>query len=229
MVWLSRRNTAKRFAIADLNRPDLQGLEIGGPMIARGMGLISSSNFYVPQVNLPGSMAAFIRPAGARVPVMIVGGAGLGRIVRRGRRGLGQDQNVDDTTGIPYDTTISVPPADISMPVGGQPPSSDPYGTPPPGMVYDPGTGLLVSVPPTPPGLTTTTIPPKQQQPFNWAPLMQKGTYVQSPQGLIYSSNTPPGASLLNIPGLTTASASSLMPILLIGGGLLLVMMMAKK
>jgi hypothetical protein len=28
-----------------------------------GLGLISTSNFYVPQVNLPGSMAAFVRPA----------------------------------------------------------------------------------------------------------------------------------------------------------------------
>jgi hypothetical protein len=28
-----------------------------------GMGLITSSNFYVKQVNLPGSMAAFVRPA----------------------------------------------------------------------------------------------------------------------------------------------------------------------
>ena len=37
-----------------------------------GMGLISSSNYYVPQVNLPGSMASFVTPAGitAALPVM---------------------------------------------------------------------------------------------------------------------------------------------------------------
>ena len=36
-----------------------------------GMGLITSSNFYVPQVNLPGSMASFVTPAGIPQPVVI--------------------------------------------------------------------------------------------------------------------------------------------------------------
>jgi hypothetical protein len=36
-----------------------------------GMGLITSSNFYVPQVNLPGSMASFVTPAGIPVPVVV--------------------------------------------------------------------------------------------------------------------------------------------------------------
>jgi hypothetical protein len=45
-----------------------------------GMGLISSSNFYVPQVNLPGSMASFVTPAG--IPVAAVPAAGM--------HGLGQ-------------------------------------------------------------------------------------------------------------------------------------------
>jgi hypothetical protein len=31
------------------------------------LGLISDSNFYVPQVNLPGSMASFVLPAGVSV------------------------------------------------------------------------------------------------------------------------------------------------------------------
>ena len=46
-----------------------------------GMGLISSSNFYVPQVNLPGSMASFVTPAGIPAPVVIPATA---------MRGLGQ-------------------------------------------------------------------------------------------------------------------------------------------
>jgi hypothetical protein len=29
-------------------------------MIGRGLGLITSSSFYAPQVNLPGSMASFV-------------------------------------------------------------------------------------------------------------------------------------------------------------------------
>ena len=35
-----------------------------------GLGLITSSNFYVPQVNLPASMASFVTPAG--IPVVAV-------------------------------------------------------------------------------------------------------------------------------------------------------------
>jgi hypothetical protein len=30
-----------------------------------GLGLITSSNFFMPQVNLPGSMASFVTPAGS--------------------------------------------------------------------------------------------------------------------------------------------------------------------
>jgi hypothetical protein len=36
-----------------------------------GFGLISSSNFYVPQVNLPGSMASFVMPAAIPAPVVV--------------------------------------------------------------------------------------------------------------------------------------------------------------
>ena len=51
--------------------PQLQlpiGLTSGG---TSGMGLITSSNFYVPQVNTPGSMASFVTPAGIPAPVMV--------------------------------------------------------------------------------------------------------------------------------------------------------------
>jgi len=57
-----------------------------------GLGLISSSNFYVPQVNLPGSMAAFIRPAAIPVPVPVSstgGSSGLGLLA-----GLGQAPDI---------------------------------------------------------------------------------------------------------------------------------------
>lgn len=37
-----------------------------------GMGLISSSNFYVPQVNMPGSMASFVTPAGVTAAIPVV-------------------------------------------------------------------------------------------------------------------------------------------------------------
>jgi hypothetical protein len=56
-------------------------------MIARGLGLITSSGFYVPQVNLLGSMATFVTPAG--IPVVPVSAPA--------RRGLGQD--IPDCSG----------------------------------------------------------------------------------------------------------------------------------
>jgi hypothetical protein len=36
-----------------------------------GLGLITSSNFFMPQVNLPGSMASFVTPAGIPQPVVV--------------------------------------------------------------------------------------------------------------------------------------------------------------
>lgn len=44
-----------------------------------GLGLISSSNFYVPQVNMPGSMASFVTPAGitAAIPVVPTTATGM--------------------------------------------------------------------------------------------------------------------------------------------------------
>jgi hypothetical protein len=60
-----------------------------------GMGLITSSNFYVPQVNIPGSMATFVTPAGvtAAMPVAVPaaaagGGSGMGQI--RSMRRIGR-------------------------------------------------------------------------------------------------------------------------------------------
>jgi len=38
-------------------------------MLGHRLGLISSGNFFVPQVNLPGSMATFAIPAGVPVAV----------------------------------------------------------------------------------------------------------------------------------------------------------------
>src|SRR5215472_3086607 len=52
----------------------------GKEMLGR-LGLISSSSFYVPQVNLTGSMASFVTPAG--IPVVAPPPAKL--------KGLGQD------------------------------------------------------------------------------------------------------------------------------------------
>ena len=54
-----------------------------------GMGLLTSSNFYVPQVNVPGSMATFVNPASIPPPMVTSGArmSGLGytglRTVRR--------------------------------------------------------------------------------------------------------------------------------------------------
>lgn len=36
-----------------------------------GMGLLTSSNFFVPQVNMPGSMASFVAPAAIPAPVVV--------------------------------------------------------------------------------------------------------------------------------------------------------------
>lgn len=53
-----------------------------------GMGLITGSNFYVPQVNQPGSMASFYLPAAIPTPVVAPsgGGTGLGQYQRSMRR-----------------------------------------------------------------------------------------------------------------------------------------------
>jgi hypothetical protein len=36
-----------------------------------GLGMITGSNFYVPQVNMPGSMASFVQPAGISAPLLM--------------------------------------------------------------------------------------------------------------------------------------------------------------
>jgi hypothetical protein len=45
----------------------------GTPVVtpSGGMGLLTSSNFFVPQVNLPGSMASFVAPAAIPAPVVV--------------------------------------------------------------------------------------------------------------------------------------------------------------
>lgn len=62
---------------------DMFGLNLPGFGL-RGMGLIAPSNFYVPQVNAPGSMGSFIRPSA--VPSAYVPPAGGMGNVRRGGR-----------------------------------------------------------------------------------------------------------------------------------------------
>ena len=52
-------------------------------------------------------------------------------------------------------------------------------------------------------------------------PLTSKATYYQTPQGAVYASNVPTSG----IPGLTTGTASSLLPLLLIGGVVMMFMM----
>lgn len=53
-----------------------------------GMGLLTSSNFFVPQVNIPGSMATFVAPAAIPAPVVVSGAkmSGLGQYPRTMRR-----------------------------------------------------------------------------------------------------------------------------------------------
>ena len=41
-----------------------------------GLGVITSSNFYVPQINLPGSMATFALPAGVPVAAPVCANRG---------------------------------------------------------------------------------------------------------------------------------------------------------
>lgn len=58
-----------------------------------GMGLLTSSNFYVPQVNVPGSMATFVAPAAIPAPVVVSSGskmAGLGAAYPRSVRRVGR-------------------------------------------------------------------------------------------------------------------------------------------
>jgi len=51
------------------------------PFSMNGMGLITSSNFYVPQVPLPGSMASFVRPAGVPAAVVMPASSGMHGVV----------------------------------------------------------------------------------------------------------------------------------------------------
>ena len=108
-------------------------------MVARrGLGLITSSNFYVPQVNLPGSMATFVRPAA--IPIAVARAK-----TGMGLRGLGQDSPVYAPSNIT---------ASWSDPVTGKPLAQDSSGT-----IWDLTTGqpMVSSVPsvvgPVPQGL----------------------------------------------------------------------------
>lgn len=59
--------------------PSLQ-LPFGLSSGTSGLGLISSSNYYVPQVNLPGSMASFVTPAGVTAALPMVPATGMSGI-----------------------------------------------------------------------------------------------------------------------------------------------------
>ena len=76
------------------------GLQLAGQFIpglqlpfglTSGTGLLTSSNFYVPQVNLPGSMASFVSPAGIPAPVVVpaTGMRGMGAM-NQGLRRIGR-------------------------------------------------------------------------------------------------------------------------------------------
>lgn len=62
---------------------DMFGLNLPGFGL-RGMGLIAPSSFYVPQVNAPGSMGSFVRPA-AIGPAYVPSAGGMGNVRRGGR------------------------------------------------------------------------------------------------------------------------------------------------
>jgi hypothetical protein len=65
-----------------------------------GLGLITGSNFFVPQVPVSGSMATFVRPGAIPVPVAM---AANGEKPTRGLRrlgGLGQDSSLNLCTYI---------------------------------------------------------------------------------------------------------------------------------
>jgi hypothetical protein len=48
-------------------------------MLGSSLGLITGSSFFVPQVNLPGSMASFVVPAAVVSPVPVPLTTGLGQ------------------------------------------------------------------------------------------------------------------------------------------------------
>lgn len=68
----------------DLLKQFVPGVQL--PFGMSGMGLITDSNFYVPQVNLPGSMARFVTPAGIPAPVVVPAAAAAGMGATNQRR-----------------------------------------------------------------------------------------------------------------------------------------------
>lgn len=85
----------------------------------RGLGLITSSNFYIPQVNLPGSMASFVLPAG--IPASLAQPAA---VRKSSGSGLGQT-----SADVPFWCTSKLtswinPSACTPPPPGGQPPGA---------------------------------------------------------------------------------------------------------
>jgi len=182
------------------------------------LGVITSSSFFVPQVNLPGSMASFIPPA---IPIQTIAANGgkttqqLLRIIRLPRgmrmRGLGQDP------GAP-----ASPLPDVYIP---------PPGTPPPWWVTD----ILVPWEHTPflkkskaeilaaIGAGAPTVPAGAPT----VPVPASAPTVPVPASV---PTVPVPASVPTVPAsVPSAGGISLLPILLIGGLGLVLLFAARR
>jgi hypothetical protein len=186
--------------------------------------MIGSSSFYVPQVNRPGSMATFVTPAS--IPISAIGMNGgkttaLGalRVLRYGRRGLGQDDGTVDF-GTPPDITttpVDTLPAWITTPSGGPVnPSAD---------VAEGGSYV-----PPPPSTQQVHIPSSSQQSGmpSWLSQLFRPAASTATPAMQMSLSMPASTAGMQNP-LASLTGSSWMPILLIGGVMLVVAMAGKK
>jgi len=80
-------------ADAFLHYPGYQGKTLRTSL--SGLGLLTSSNFFVPQVNLPGSMASFVPPVAIPLFVPLASNGGRTQTGLGWLRGLGQDWATD--------------------------------------------------------------------------------------------------------------------------------------
>lgn len=128
----------------------------------------------------------------------------------------GTDLTTTPTDGVFYDVTTGLPttlysnPTVNSLSAGGVSSSSS----------QAPWWGSILAS-----SLTSGLRTGSQIASYQLNPLYQKSTFYQTPQGAIYASNIPTGSV---IPGLTTGTGSSLLPILLIGGVMVMFMAMRK-
>lgn len=99
-------------------RPNFYNIAYGRVGTYKGMGLITSSNFFVPQVNQPGSMATFVVPAQVANPNATRGLGAVHRYWRIGRGGLGQGDalaQAQDAARANYANTMRYAPATWQM------------------------------------------------------------------------------------------------------------------